>query len=134
MEMKKVAQKKSWRHKNEGWGEEDWERKLLKRRWIIPHFYDVTLSNFLRLRYWTNDKLKTWGQVFSLIMSTKLWMSYNTNLLTNQLFIMYKSYAITINTLLFRCCTSFSSTKLILAPGYNNDTPQPPLLTNPLPS
>ena len=30
------------------WGrwEEKWERKLLKKRWIIPHFYDVTWMNF----------------------------------------------------------------------------------------
>ena len=26
------------RHKNEG----KWERKPLKKRWIVPHFYDVT--------------------------------------------------------------------------------------------
>ena len=30
--------KKFWRHKNEGWGEKEWE-KTLKNRWIIPHFY-----------------------------------------------------------------------------------------------
>ena len=25
----------------------EWKRKPLKKRWIIPHFYDVTLSDFL---------------------------------------------------------------------------------------
>ena len=32
---------KKWRK----W-EENWERKPLKKRWIIPHFYDVTLLIF----------------------------------------------------------------------------------------
>ena len=42
--------KNLWRHKNEGWGEEERERKPLKKRWIISHFYDVTcwfFSNFI---------------------------------------------------------------------------------------
>ena len=50
---KKVHQKKFWRHKNERLGEEEWERKLLKNRWIIPHFSDVTfwfLIDFLSMK------------------------------------------------------------------------------------
>ena len=48
---KKVHQKKFWRHKNERLGEEEWERKLLKNRWIIPHFCDVTFWFFDRLSF-----------------------------------------------------------------------------------
>ena len=45
LKTKKVPQ---WRHKNEGWAEEEWERKPLKKRWIIPRprFYDVTCLFF----------------------------------------------------------------------------------------
>ena len=41
-EWRKSLKKNFWRHKNKGWGEEEWERKPLKKGWIIPHFYDVT--------------------------------------------------------------------------------------------
>ena len=35
-----VSQKSAMRrHKNEG--DEKWERKPIKKRWIIPNFYDV---------------------------------------------------------------------------------------------
>ena len=30
--------------------DEEWERKPLEKRWIIPNFYDFTLSDFLPLR------------------------------------------------------------------------------------
>ena len=38
-DFKKVPQ---WLHKNVGWGEEECERKPIKKRWIIPRSYDVT--------------------------------------------------------------------------------------------
>ena len=54
--------KKFWRHKNEKWGEEEWERKSLKKRWIIPQFYDVTLSDFLCLQYLESVTKKSFHQ------------------------------------------------------------------------
>ena len=59
--------KKFWCHKNEGWGEAKWERKLLKKRWIISHFYDVTLSDFLRLQH------KSWLILVSSIVKYQTW-------------------------------------------------------------
>ena len=46
MKTKKVPQKKFWRHKNGGLGEEEWERKPLKKRWIIVIFMTSHWATF----------------------------------------------------------------------------------------
>ena len=40
--QKKTKKVSQLRHKNEELGEEEWEIKPLKQRWIIPRFHDVT--------------------------------------------------------------------------------------------
>ena len=41
-ERRKSLKKKFWRHKNQGWGEEEWERKPPIKEMDNHHFYDVT--------------------------------------------------------------------------------------------
>ena len=51
-----------WRHKNEGWGKEEWERKPLKMM-DNPHFYDVT--------GWIYEQLCPWQALLVLNQPTK---------------------------------------------------------------